>query len=225
MHGLFLTEGKKAVSELLQSDFEIERIIAKDEDSNIPNIEVMDKADLASISSFKSPSDVIAIARIKLALGQPKVMGPIFLLDSIRDPGNVGTIIRTVRWFGASDLIVSSDCADVYNPKTIQASMGAVFHLRIHTTDLSESIETLKSSGYRIFGTEMNGTPLNETELPADSAIIIGNEGQGINQSILDLCDEQIAIEGGNINGVESLNAAMSVGIIAHHLYLGSNGK
>lgn len=225
MHGLFLTEGTKAVSELLKSDYEIERILTNDEDSTLPNVEHISKADLAAISSFKTPSNVIAIARIKSTPDQRKLSGPVFLLDSIRDPGNLGTIIRTVRWFGASDLILSSDCADIYNPKTIQASMGAVFHLRIQTSDLSDSIEKVRGSGYRIIGSNMNGTAIRKTNLPLDSAIVIGNEGHGISQSVLDLCDETMSIEGGNVDGVESLNAAMSVGIIAHHLYTFSDGK
>ena len=224
-HGLFLIEGRKTVSELLKSDYIIERIIGLEEDSKIPNIEFVDKTNLANISSFKNPSDVIAIARVKADLGHSKISGPIFLLDSIRDPGNLGTIIRTIRWFGGSDLILSPDCADIYNPKSIQASMGALFHLKIQTTVLSDSIEALQSDGYRIFGTDMNGTDLNQANFPKDSAIVIGNEGHGISASILDLCNEQIAIEGGKAKGVESLNAAMSTGIIAHYLYLRNNGK
>lgn len=225
MHGLFLTEGTKAVSELLKSDYETERIIGIGEDSAIPGIEQLDKADLASISSFKTPTNVIAIAHIKPFQPHSKSSGPLFLLDSIRDPGNLGTIIRTVRWFGGSELILSNDCADIYNPKTIQASMGAVFHMGILMADLQDPIEKLRSTGYRIIGTEMSGEPMEKTDFPFNSAIVIGNEGHGISQDVLDLCDETISIEGGNVQGVESLNAAMSVGIIAHHLYTLSDGK
>ena len=217
-----LVEGRKAVSELITSEFEIETVLGMVEE-DIERFQVCSKEQMAKISSFRTPSDLIAVAKIpEMNAVFDLIQGHVFVLDSIRDPGNLGTIIRTVRWFGAEHLILSEDCADAFNPKTIQASMGAVFHLQLHYTELRSAIPMLKSNGYTIVGTDMKGQDLSTAGLSNKDAIVIGNEGHGMSEEVQQACDRIIRIEGAGLSGVESLNAAMSVGIIAHHLFTGN---
>lgn len=222
--GLFLVEGRKAISELIKSNFEIESILGIREE-DLDGFQVCSMEQIARISTFKTPPDLIAVVKTMAASSNiDSIQSPVFILDAIRDPGNLGTIMRTVRWFGAADLILSEDCADIYNPKTIQSSMGALFHINVHKGPLIDIIPKLKDSGFEIFGTEVSGMPLSGFNESKKIALTIGNEGHGISDQVKSLCDGMLAIDGGNVAGVESLNAAMSVGIIAHHLY-NNNGR
>lgn len=218
-HGLFLAEGRKVINELLQSEFEVEAILSSNVEDGFANSIELSQKQIDRISALKNPTAEIAIVRVP---DHPTVLepsGPIFLLESIQDPGNLGTMIRTLRWFGASQVLVSTDCADVFNPKVIQASMGAVFHLDVIKGELLPAIETLRNSSYHVLATEMNGDPALVDELKRNVGIVIGNEGHGISSEILAACDASISIPGSGKAGTESLNAAISLSILAFQLF------
>lgn len=133
------------------------------------------------------------------------------ILDGIQDPGNLGTIIRTCDWFGINHLICSQDTVEVYNPKVVQSSMGSIFRINVSYLNI---IEFIKSSRVLILGTELNAVSiyLSLDKLKSAKGIVIGSEGNGIRQEILDLLKDKITIpRNGNS---ESLNAAVSTGII-----------
>lgn len=218
-HGLFLAEGRKVINELLKSEFEVEAILSSNAEDGFDNSIELSQKQIDRISALKNPTSEIAIVRVPDYPAVVEPSGPIFLLESIQDPGNLGTMIRTLRWFGASQVLVSADCADVFNPKVIQASMGAVFHLNVIKGDLLPAIETLRKSSYKVLTTEMDGDSGLMEGLNGNVGIVIGNEGHGISKEILAACDASISIPGSGMAGTESLNAAISLSILAFQLY------
>ena len=139
----------------------------------------------------------------------------IVLLDSIRDPGNLGAILRSCAAFGGSRVILSSDCADLYHPRTQRASMGAAFKLHIDITDdMPHTIELLREASFRVFAAELKSGAKSvlEVDLCARDAIVIGNEGHGISEKVSAACDGSIYIP--IENGVESLNASVAASIL-----------
>lgn len=221
-HGLFLAEGRKVINELLQSEFEVETILSSSADGYFANCIEMSQKQIDRVSALKNPSSEIAIVKNPNKPVELEPKGPIFLLENIQDPGNLGTMFRTLRWFGAGQVLVSADCADVFNPKVIQASMGAVFHLNVVKAELLPIIETLRNSNYQVFSTEMDGDPALMDELSGNVGIVIGNEGHGISREILAACDASISIPGSGKTGTESLNAAISLSILAFQLFKNS---
>lgn len=209
-HGLFFVEGKKIISELLQSSFQLEKIyvLPKSENKFTPSFcETIDEASLKKISALSTPSDCLAIFKIP----EPKDFvskGLTVVLDSINDPGNLGTIIRLCDWFGIQNIICSNDTVDVYNPKTLQATMGSIARVNIIYTDISEF---LSKQTQTIFGTFMDGKSVYETTLPKSGFLILGNEANGISGAVSKLVQERLSIPRfGENQATESLNVAMA---------------
>jgi TrmH family RNA methyltransferase len=136
-----------------------------------------------------------------------------FWLDGVRDPGNLGTILRLVDWFSLDGVVVSPDCVDSTNPKAVQASMGSLFRVPVLQRDLTELLAQT-GPGLSVAGTFMDGTPLGEADLPANGALILGNEGEGIRPEVAALLRTRIGIPGGG--GAESLNVAMAAAVCAY---------
>jgi TrmH family RNA methyltransferase len=144
---------------------------------------------------------------------------PIVLLDSIRDPGNLGTIIRTAEWFGVKKLICSTDCVETYNPKVVQSAMGSLFRMSTYRGDLSAFIATLKKEGgYQVFGADLAGEPLSNAPSKDKIALVIGSESHGISQEVLQVVDHKVLIAKGASSSTESLNAAVACGILLSQL-------
>lgn len=179
--------------------------------------------DLEAISSMVTSPGVIALARIS----EPELNTSLLkeeytlVLDSIRDPGNLGTIIRTADWFGVQHIICSPDCVDIYNPKVVQASMGAILRTRIYHEALKDIIPDLKRMRIRVFGTSLTGSNVFDAFIKKPAAIVFGNESKGVSSEILDMVDEQILIPGTTEAhaGSESLNVASSLAIICAELH------
>ena len=145
----------------------------------------------------------------------PEIKGSISLaLDTIQDPGNMGTIIRLADWFGIKNIFCSTDCADVYNPKVVQASMGSISRVRVGYTDILSLLKENKE--VRIYAAVLNGKDITKMERINEGIIVIGNESKGINQEILKLAHVRITIPGKG--KAESLNAGVATGIILSHL-------
>lgn len=210
---MFVVEGKKSIIEFLQSGFEVEQIFVTDDfygNFSQYNISFISKEELKKISSLKNPDDGVAI--FKIPDNQPITFsGKILALDDIRDPGNLGTIIRLCDWFGIRQLICSPQTVDCYNPKVVQSSMGSLTRVSIYYTDLQEVIEKSKLPTY---ATAMQGENLYNADFPNDFILIMGNEANGISEKIFDLATKKITIPRfGNLQQTESLNVASATAI------------
>lgn len=227
-HRQFIAEGDKLVGDVLKNrNAEIKLLAASSDwlhqNSRITGIvkEIYEAgdADLKRISSFETPPAVIALADIPDTspdfeeAGQSLSIG----LDNVRDPGNLGTIIRTADWFGIKNVFCSQGCAELYNPKTIQASMGAIFNVRVHYVDFIELFNHL--SVYKDFitaGTFMNGIHVNSLKGIRKGIIIFGNESRGLTGNYTELLLKKVTVPSVNPrrDHVESLNVASSVAAV-----------
>ena len=242
--GLFVAEGDKCVEEL-QKGFELVSLFREGDNATRTEIEQM--------SGLRTPQGTIGVFRKPLtqdSLPLPVGLPPceegqgerllILALDGVQNPGNLGTIIRTCDWFGVHDIVCSPDTADCYNPKVVQATMGALTRVRVHYTDLPEWLTGIRSasrppegsvasSGVRIYGTLLEGENLYETLsgeslLPpsmggskgASSIIIMGNEGNGISEEVRKLITQPIRIPSypKDAETSESLNVAIATAIV-----------
>ena len=220
--GEFVCDGFKLLEEAVKSKIAIPAVLSSVKlPVTLPcdtRLCYTDRAVIDSISPLKNPQDVLFTCSMNDArndtiddlLTEP--FGTHILLDSVQDPGNVGAIIRTAFAFGMKSVMLTGGCADLYNPKTIRATMGAVFKQRIHHITGAE-LAALKNKEVRIIGATLAdaGSSIINTDL-SSSIIAIGNEGSGLSDFILALCDEKMAIP---INPeCESLNVAIAAGII-----------
>jgi len=211
---LFFAEGVKVIQELLQSNFELEHLYTTQSDFNeipITKKSNINESDLKKISSLSTPNSCLAIFKIPQP---PKTLekGLILALDDIRDPGNLGTILRLCDWFGVQELVCSSTTVDLYNPKVVQATMGSISRVNVNYVDLSSFIETTKLP---VFGTFMTGENIYNQKLPKEGVIIMGNEANGISQDIEKIISKRITIPRfGNLKQTESLNVATATAIV-----------
>jgi len=214
--GEFLCDGIKLFGEAVRSSAEIKAVLTE---SVLPfrlpadtRVFFADRDVINSLSPLKNSQDILFSCGFP-DFGEPAMQeGTRILLDGVQDPGNLGAIIRTANAFGISDIILTGGCADPYNPKTIRASMGAIFKQRIRNIDPVELVG-LKEAGVRFIGavSDESGRDFSEINLH-EALIIIGSEGCGISDEILTLCDEKIRIP--IAPECESLNAAVAAAII-----------
>lgn len=228
--GLFVVEGVKMVGELLASDFAIKTIFATQEwisGAHLPpnrylvEIEEINDSDLEKVSNLTTPNQVLAVAFIK----QSKAFKCsdnewILALDQIRDPGNMGTIIRTADWFGIQRIVASTGTVDIWNPKVVQASMGSVFRIPVHYTDLDQFLrEAVEHSP--VYGALLDGESLSDAVLGMNGVLVIGNESHGISKQIQSLVSHRITIPSaipGEQGRAESLNASLATGIFCYEI-------
>jgi RNA methyltransferase, TrmH family len=213
-HQLFFAEGVKVIEELLDSHFELEHIFQTKPIFNkvVDNKKTLiSEAELKKISALSTPNDCLALFKTNDEKETQKT-GLILALDSIRDPGNLGTIIRLCDWFGITQLLCSEETVDVYNPKVVQASMGSITRVSISYVDLAKYIN---QSNLPVYGTFMDGDNIYKKQLASEGIIILGNEANGISKAIEDLVSEKIAIPRfGNLQLTESLNVATATAIV-----------
>jgi TrmH family RNA methyltransferase len=221
--GLFIAEGPKVVAEILQSapQYVKEIYAVKDwlkENSSSdqkPKFTEVSEVELEKLSQLKTPHQVVALLQKFEEEKNIDVKGKISLvLDTIQDPGNLGTIIRIADWFGLSQVICSYDCADIYNPKVVQATMGSIARVKVFYADLLSWLQ--QQEDIRIYATLLEGKDVTRMGVLNEGLIIIGNESKGIHEEILQLTNEKITIP--RKGKAESLNAAVAAGIILSHL-------
>jgi len=214
--GEFICDGFKLLEEALIFGADITAVITA---SPIPfplpvetRVFFADRSLINSISALSSAQDILFSCRMPNPTQNDYSSGTHILLDGVQDPGNVGTIIRTANAFGIRSIILTGNCADLYNPKTIRASMGAIFKQRVFSLDLAELL-LLKADGLRFIGTAsgMKSKDISRVKLK-DSIIAIGSEGQGLSDGVLDLCSEIVRIP--ISQDCESLNAAVAAAIV-----------
>lgn len=222
----FSVEGDKIAKELLiQSAIAIDAIYALPSwvDTNAQKLSnfkdktfPISEQELNRISNFKTPNEVFVVCetpvfRLSDAMNRP---GKVWLyLDEIRDPGNLGTIIRTADWFGVDHLFCSENCAEVYNPKTIQATMGSFTRVETHTCALQQLVEMVPER--QVIGAMMDGIPLNELHFQENQTylLVVGSESHGISVENQQFIQKKVTIPRGQGRQAESLNAAIATGI------------
>ena len=206
--GVFVVEGEKMVDEALKSSFEVAAVYKRDD---------IGEETMGRISSLSTPSPVLAV--VKKPLTPEKVSLPAkglyLILDSVRDPGNLGTILRICDWFGVDGIYASSDTVDIYNPKVVQASMGAIFRVRFIYCDLPATLSAMRGRGIPVYGTFLEGDDIYKSSLTKGGVIVMGSESNGIGPDVEALVDRKLYIppfppEG---TGSESLNVAIATAI------------
>jgi len=221
LNRLFVVEGVKLVEELFeQSTFKIDGIFHTPEfEGKIPGTVhafPISNAELQRISGLKNPNKVLAVVKYpepsNINFNEENL---VLLLDNVNDPGNLGTIIRTADWFGVKQIIASESTVDLFNPKVIQSSMGAVYRIQYHRLNLTEVCDDLRSNGFRILGADLDGKNVHTTLIDAKTALMMGSESHGISSQLKELLDDAITIP--QFGQTESLNVAMAAGIIMSH--------
>ena len=221
--GVFKAEGTKCVLDTLPH-FKVRYLIATDEWLSVHDevsrcgaVVTASHRDLERMSDLKSASDVIAVYDIpEQILDIPTLSGRLVLaLDSVQDPGNLGTIIRTADWFGVRDIICSRTTADLYNPKVVQATMGAISRIRVHYTDLEKALTEASALGMPVFGTLLDGVDIYTSELSPSGVIVMGNEGNGLSEVVGSRLNHRLLIPSypPSEPTSESLNVAIATAI------------
>lgn len=204
-YGLFVVEGEKMVAEALMSNFEVVKVYRKDE---------IGEAAMARMSQFSTPSPVLAVVAKPQPKGFQLERGLCIALDSVRDPGNVGTIIRLADWFGVSTVFASQDSVEIFNPKVIQSSMGSIFRVRVVYADIPEICRRFKEAGMPVYGTFLDGKDMYGEELSSDGLIVMGNESNGISAPTAAEVNSRILIPRFGNSRAESLNVATATAIV-----------
>ena len=203
-YGMFVVEGKKLVEEARTCGLEIVDIYSE---------ETVGAQTMARISSMSSPAPVLAVVRKPAVRELEKPYKGLYLaLDAVRDPGNLGTIVRIADWFALDGIIASEDTAELYNPKVLQASMGSAFRVRFTRCNLPAALEGFKSCGIPVYGTFLEGENLYDGSYPKDAVIVMGNEANGIGEAVAAEVDRRITIPSFG-SRTESLNVSVAAAI------------
>lgn len=211
-HQTFVVEGEKMVDELILSEFEIELLfVVKGAPINYSSAIELSVDEMKSISSLATPSNYLAVARQKTTTEKLHLKGLTLALDNIKDPGNLGTIIRIADWFGVSQIVCSNECVDVFNPKVIQATMGSIFRINIVYTELNKFF--IDNKGLPVYGALLEGENVYEKGFDTKNAILLmGSESFGINPALLPFVTNNIMIP--KFGEAESLNVAVATGVL-----------
>ncbi|RBQ02231.1 TrmH family RNA methyltransferase [Pedobacter miscanthi] len=222
-HGLFIVEGIKSIKEFINSSYHIHTIFYNSEQYNLlpklpANINLFEvkNAELDKISTLQTPQGFLALVHIpkNKQLDQKELKNQFTLvLDGVQDPGNMGTIIRTADWFGFKNIICSLDSVEVFNPKTVQATMGSLARVNIFETDLPAFLTDNKLP---VFGALLDGESIYKTQWGNEGLVILGNEGKGISPEVIKKINKPVTIP--RIGEAESLNVAVSAAIFCAEL-------
>lgn len=211
---LFFVEGVKGVQELLDSNFELVELFTTNSELfsvDKSKVYAIIESELQKISALTTPNTCLALFKIPAAVSFEE-KGLLVALDDVRDPGNLGTIIRLCDWFGIKTLFCSEESVDVYNPKVVQATMGSISRVNVVYGNLEKFLSETKLP---VFGTFMDGKNIYKETLPNEGIIVMGNEANGISKAIENLVSERIAIPRfGDLQATESLNVATATAII-----------
>ena len=214
-HQLFVVEGEKICKELIKNDFEYESIfITKNIQNKFPLSTICSKKEIRRISHLKSSSNIVAICKIPTYQINSKDKKPLIYLDNVSDPGNLGTIIRTLDWFGYKQLFCSKNTVDCFNNKSVMASMGSIFRINCHYIDFDNFQKLFPE--HIIYGTTMDGENVGSIKFRKKSIIVIGNESNGVSKEIMYNINNNVRIQG--YGKAESLNVSVATGIILNEL-------
>lgn len=223
-YGLYVAEGEKIIAEILIANVPVEKVfvtqnwIKENERLYFQNqklIQIISENELKKISFLHTPNNALAL----LPINYPTIddleahKNLVLALDTIQDPGNLGTIMRIADWFGIKNIVCSENCVDVYNPKVIQATMGAFLRVNVYYIQLEEFLmEQKQQHKIPVYGAVLNGEIIYQAKLSPSGIILLGNESKGIQKSLINLIDKPIYIP--KFGGAESLNVSVAAGII-----------
>lgn len=211
---LFVVEGEKNVNEFINSDFVIDSVYSID-DSFKDSFKVSSK-ELDRISHLNSSNKVLAVVKMP-NYDFAKYGNTVIALDTIQDPGNLGTIIRLCDWFGVKEILCSETCVDQYNSKVVQASMGSLSRVKLNYCDLQTELSLMKD--YSIISMDMDGVDIKESVDVDKKVIVLGNEGNGISNEVLQLSNITMSINKSNNSKAESLNVANACAIALYQFF------
>lgn len=220
---LFIVEGAKNTLELLNSSYKLKYLIVSEDflsrhqkEVNSSDIEpiIVKEKELSALGAFQSNTDALAVVHEKVPVKYDSIRFDL-VLDDIRDPGNLGTIIRLADWYGIKNIICSETTAEFYNPKVISASMGSIFRTNLYRRDLKEFLSENKNR--KIYGALLEGKNVHQVTFKADGLLVIGNESHGIHSELISLITDSVTIP--KIGHAESLNAAMATAIICDNVF------
>lgn len=225
-YGLFIAEGEKIVSELLNSKLIVDSVYCTKEWheksrfllNKVKEVEIVGQDDLLRISFLKTPQPVICLVRLphyRLQMNELKDKLTI-VLDDVQDPGNVGTIVRIADWFGIENVICSTETADAFNPKVVQATMGAISRIKIHYAPLENIFKEARQYKIPLYGTTLEGENIYSEQLSSNGMIVMGNESKGLNPAWQTLLNKQLFIPffPADKKRSESLNVAIATSIV-----------
>lgn len=217
LHRCFIVESSKNVLEIINSNYEVKFLFATKKwlKSNKillnEGVFLVTENDLKRVTCLKNPSNVLAVVKIPDAINNFNFSGINVALDSINDPGNFGTILRTCDWFGIKNIYCSKNCVDLFNPKVVQSSMGSISRVNVYYTDLFSMINNINKKVYTCAAV-LDGKDLNNSKLNTNSLLIFGNESKGVSDDILNLVNDKVTISKKGM--ADSLNVSVSLGII-----------
>ncbi len=217
--GLFIVEGEKLLSELIESTFKIQAIYhTADYDLTIVkkagnSVQVSQK-ELERISALKSPNKVLATVMIPDSV--PINSHKLIYCCNTQDPGNVGTILRIANWYGITDVIFTAGSVDIFSPKVVQATMGSIFRVSCHYDDKFDRVRQLKQEGYTIYGADMKGNDLREVGFKDKCVMVMGSESHGIPDELKEIIDTFVTIP--KMGESDSLNVGVACGIICQKM-------
>ncbi len=216
---LFVAEGEKLVGEIRSSHLRIRKIYASTDRLPYPEAEHVTAKEMERISMLKTPSTILAVVeKPRCALDRGSLGEHLALaLDGVQNPGNLGTIIRLADWWGISDIVCSEDCADCFNPKVVQATMGAILRVSVHyVPDLAALLASASDDGIAVYGTFLDGDDIYSADITSTGIIVMGSEGRGITDSCARHVTRRLFIPPypADRRGSESLNVAVATAIV-----------
>ncbi|WP_026690605.1 TrmH family RNA methyltransferase [Alteribacter aurantiacus] len=222
---LFMIEGRHLIEEALKANLPfVELIVREDEEipkewkaADVKPVEVTERV-MKELSETETPQGFAAVCELPENVNLPLEKGQYLFLDRIQDPGNLGTIIRTAHAVGVDGIVLSEGTADPYNSKVLRSTQGSLFHIPIQKMDLHEAISLSKENDVPVFGTSFDGSTYSAIEPQGSFALLVGNEGQGVDPALLAETDQNIYIP--LYGGAESLNVSVAAGILLYHLKL-----
>ena len=220
--GLFVVEGRKMTEELLQSSFETVGLYATEafltEHPAFATAETVSEVQMEQMSGQDTPPGILAVVKIPQQ-GEIKSTSRLILaLDGIANPGNMGTLVRTAEWFGIHDVVCSSDCVELWNPKVVQATMGSLFRMKVWKTDLAAWLRQAQHEGKAIYGALLEGKDVFTMQAKAEGILVIGSESHGIRAEVLPCISHPVTIPRVGGSATESLNAAVAGAILMAEL-------
>ena len=232
--GLFIVQGDKVIEEVFKSSWQIEVLCATEQylnenfdriESVVKQVYYANEKELSEMGYFSNNNSAVAILRIRdFSIDDSKegseldvTEGMQIVLDGISDPGNLGTIIRSAAWFGIKKIVCSPGSVDIYNPKVIQATMGAFLRVEMIYVDLKNYFQKFRGKK-KIFAADLGGTSLYKTELCRNSIVVFGSESHGISKDLYQYIDQEITIPS-RVYSVESLNVGVAVGIVLAEVF------
>lgn len=220
----FLVEGRKNVEELLSSRFELKLILATEDFlkshaemfSAVPKdrVFIAKQRELEDLGTFKTNQECLAVAKtVDHEISALDLSGKVVVLDGVGDPGNLGTIIRTLDWFGFDQMVCASNCTEFYNPKCINATMGSFARMKVYYTDI---VPLFQSSKIPIYGAVLDGENPKKMDFPESMFLVMGSESHGISQEVMPYLTKKVTIP--KYGEAESLNVGIATGILAYLL-------